>query len=31
VWVAGHVISGDFRVSERTRAVVILKLRGERA
>jgi len=30
VWVAGHVISEDFRVSERTRAVVILKLRGER-
>lgn len=31
VWVAGHVISGDFRVGEGTRAVVILKLRGERA
>jgi tRNA(Ile)-lysidine synthase len=30
VWVAGHGISGDFRVSEATRAVVILKLRGER-
>jgi hypothetical protein len=30
VWVAGHAISDDFRVSERTRAVVILKLRGER-
>jgi tRNA(Ile)-lysidine synthase len=31
VWVAGYVISEDFRVSERTRTVVILKLRGERA
>jgi tRNA(Ile)-lysidine synthase len=30
VWVAGYAISGDFRVSESTRAVVILKLRGER-
>jgi len=30
VWVAGHAVSGDFRVSECTRAVVILKLRGER-
>lgn len=30
VWVAGHAISEDFRVSEGTRAVVILKLRGER-
>jgi tRNA(Ile)-lysidine synthase len=30
VWVAGHAVSEDFRVSERTRAVVILKLRGER-
>jgi tRNA(Ile)-lysidine synthase len=30
VWVAGHAISEDFRVSEATRAVVILKLRGER-
>ncbi len=30
VWVCGHAISEDFRVSERTRAVVILKLRGER-
>jgi tRNA(Ile)-lysidine synthase len=30
VWVAGHAVSGDFRVSERTRAVVILTLRGER-
>jgi len=29
-WVAGHAVSEDFRVSERTRAVVILKLRGER-
>jgi tRNA(Ile)-lysidine synthase len=31
VWVAGHAISADFRVTGRTRAVVILKLRGERA
>jgi tRNA(Ile)-lysidine synthase len=31
VWVAGHTISGDFRVTGRTRAVVILTLRGERA
>jgi tRNA(Ile)-lysidine synthase len=31
VWVAGYAVSGDFRVSEATRAVVILKLRGERA
>jgi tRNA(Ile)-lysidine synthase len=30
VWVAGHGISEDFRVGERTAAVVILKLRGER-
>jgi tRNA(Ile)-lysidine synthase len=30
VWVAGHAISADFSVTERTRAVVILKLRGER-
>ena len=30
VWVAGYAVSEDFRVSERTRAVVILKLRGER-
>jgi tRNA(Ile)-lysidine synthase len=30
VWVAGHAISGDFCVSGHTRAVVILKLRGER-
>jgi tRNA(Ile)-lysidine synthase len=30
VWVAGHAVSGDFRVTARTRAVVILKLRGER-
>jgi tRNA(Ile)-lysidine synthase len=30
VWVAGHAVSEDFRVSEATRAVVILKLRGER-
>jgi tRNA(Ile)-lysidine synthase len=30
VWVAGHAVSEDFRVSGRTRAVVILKLRGER-
>jgi tRNA(Ile)-lysidine synthase len=30
VWVAGHAVSEDFRVSEGTRAVVILKLRGER-
>jgi tRNA(Ile)-lysidine synthase len=30
VWVAGHVVSEDFRVSDATRAVVILKLRGER-
>jgi tRNA(Ile)-lysidine synthase len=30
VWVAGHAISADFRVTGRTRAVVILKLRGER-
>jgi tRNA(Ile)-lysidine synthase len=30
VWVAGYAVSGDFRVSEATRAVVILKLRGER-
>jgi tRNA(Ile)-lysidine synthase len=29
VWVAGHAVSEDFRVSERTRAVVILKLRGD--
>jgi tRNA(Ile)-lysidine synthase len=30
VWVGGHAISGDFRVTAPTRAVVILKLRGER-
>jgi tRNA(Ile)-lysidine synthase len=30
VWVAGYAVSEDFRVSEATRAVVILKLRGER-
>ncbi len=30
VWVAGHAVSEDFRVSDVTRAVVILKLRGER-
>jgi tRNA(Ile)-lysidine synthase len=30
VWVAGHAVSEDFRVSGATRAVVILKLRGER-
>lgn len=30
VWIAGHAISEDFRVSERTRTVVILSLRGER-
>ena len=30
VWVGGHAISGDFRVTARTRAVVILRLRGER-
>jgi tRNA(Ile)-lysidine synthase len=30
VWVAGHGIAEDFRVSDRTRAVVILRLRGER-
>jgi tRNA(Ile)-lysidine synthase len=30
VWVAGHAVSEDFRVSERTRAVVILTLMGER-
>jgi tRNA(Ile)-lysidine synthase len=30
VWVAGYAVSGDFRVTARTRAVVILKLRGER-
>ena len=29
-WVAGHAVSEDFRVSEATRDVVILKLRGER-
>jgi tRNA(Ile)-lysidine synthase len=29
-WVAGYAVSEDFRVSGRTRAVVILKLRGER-
>lgn len=31
VWVAGHLISGDFRVVPATRTVVILKLRGEGA
>jgi tRNA(Ile)-lysidine synthase len=31
VWVAGHAISADFRVVHATRAVVILKLRGEGA
>ncbi len=30
VWVGGHAISGDFRVTAGTRAVVILQLRGER-
>jgi tRNA(Ile)-lysidine synthase len=30
VWVAGYGIAEDFRVSDRTRAVVILRLRGER-
>ncbi len=30
VWIAGHAISSDFCVTGRTRAVVILKLRGER-
>jgi tRNA(Ile)-lysidine synthase len=30
VWVAGHAVSEDFRVSDATCAVVILKLRGER-
>ncbi len=30
VWVAGHAVSEDFRVSSATRDVVILKLRGER-
>ncbi len=30
VWVAGYAISEDFRVTGRTRAVVILTLRGER-
>jgi tRNA(Ile)-lysidine synthase len=30
VWIAGYAISEDFRVSEHTRTVVILKLRGER-
>jgi tRNA(Ile)-lysidine synthase len=30
VWVAGYAVSEDFRVSEGTRAVVILTLRGER-
>jgi tRNA(Ile)-lysidine synthase len=30
VWVARHAISADFSVTGRTRAVVILKLRGER-
>ncbi len=30
VWVAGYAVSGDFRVSRATRAVVILMLRGER-
>jgi tRNA(Ile)-lysidine synthase len=30
VWVAGYAVSEDFRVSDRTRAVVILNLRGER-
>ena len=30
VWVAGHAVSEDFRVSGATRAVVILMLRGER-
>jgi tRNA(Ile)-lysidine synthase len=30
VWVAGHAVSEDFRVTGRTRAVVILKLMGER-
>jgi len=30
VWVAGYAISEDFRVTGRTRAVIILSLRGER-
>jgi tRNA(Ile)-lysidine synthase len=30
VWVAGYAVAEDFRVSGRTRAVVILELRGER-
>jgi tRNA(Ile)-lysidine synthase len=30
VWVAGHAVAEDFRVGGLTRAVVILKLRGER-
>jgi tRNA(Ile)-lysidine synthase len=30
VWIAGYAISEDFRVSERTRTVVILTVRGER-
>jgi len=30
VWVAGHGIAEDFRVSQGTHDVVILKLRGER-
>ena len=30
VWVAGYAISEDFRVTGRTRAVVILTVRGER-
>jgi tRNA(Ile)-lysidine synthase len=29
VWVAGYAVCADFRVSEATRAVVILQLRGE--
>jgi tRNA(Ile)-lysidine synthase len=29
VWVAGHAISEEFRVTGRTRAVVILRLRGD--
>ena len=27
VWVAGHVIGEEFRVTDRTNAVIILKLR----
>jgi hypothetical protein len=27
VWVAGHVLSEEFRVTDETKAVIILKLR----